>query len=140
LKIGISIAVLTTAALTVGGVVGFAADGAGKHARRAAQPDSALAAQVRVKMETARATALARASGSKFKGVELEREKGSLIWSFDLVVPGKAGIDEVNVDAVTGKVVSVGHEGARAEAREAKRDHDAAHPGSAKAANPSGRH
>jgi uncharacterized membrane protein YkoI len=42
--------------------------------------------------------------------IELEQEHGSLVWSFDLAVPGKPGIEEVNVDAVTGKIVSVEHE------------------------------
>ena len=48
--------------------------------------------------------------GSAVKALELEREHGLLIWSFDLTVAGKPGIEEVEVDALTGKVVSVEHE------------------------------
>ena len=67
---------------------------------------------------TARATALARVPGARVKSQELEREHGRLIWSFDLATAGSAGIDEVNVDARTGQVVAVQHEGPKAERRE----------------------
>jgi len=33
-----------------------------------------------------------------------------LIWSFDLTVAGKPGVEEVEVDALTGKIVGVEHE------------------------------
>jgi uncharacterized membrane protein YkoI len=45
--------------------------------------------------------------GGTVKEGELEKEKGKLIWSFDLTTPGSKGITEVNVDALTGDVVSV---------------------------------
>ena len=38
---------------------------------------------------------------------ELEREHGTLIWSFDIAKPGTRDINEVQVDAKTGEVVSV---------------------------------
>ena len=44
-------------------------------------------------------TALARVpGGTVHKGV-LEEEDGKLIYSFEIKVPGKSGIEEVNVDA-----------------------------------------
>jgi uncharacterized membrane protein YkoI len=70
-----------------------------------------LLAQTKVTEDSARSLALARVPGSAVKELELEREGGRLIWSFDLVVAGKPGIDEVNVDALTGKIVGVEHEG-----------------------------
>lgn len=55
-------------------------------------------------------TALARVPGATVKRAEIERENGRLVYSFDLVVAGTKGIEEVLVDATTGKVVSVEHE------------------------------
>src|SRR5438552_12433213 len=134
------VALLTAAWLAVGVVVGVAAEGNGKHPVHAAKPNSALAAQAKVKMETARATALAKVPRSKFKAVELERENGKLIWSFELVVPHKPGIEEVNVDAISGKIVSLEHEGPGTEAREAKQERAEARRHSTKAAKASKRH
>jgi len=42
-----------------------------------------------------------------------------LIWSFDVATPNSKDITEVNVDAVTGEVVSVEKESAESEAKEA---------------------
>ncbi len=69
-----------------------------------------LLAQAKVTEDSARAVALARVPHATVTEVELEQEHGSLVWSFDLTVAGKPGIEEVNVDALTGKVVSVEHE------------------------------
>ncbi len=54
--------------------------------------------------------AMARVPGSTVAALELEREHGLLIWSFDLMVAGKPGIEEVEVDALTGKIARVEHE------------------------------
>jgi hypothetical protein len=51
---------------------------------------------------------------------ELEVERGCLVWSFDLSVPGIPGIQEVQVDAGSGKVLSSEHEDAKQEAAERK--------------------
>ena len=64
----------------------------------------------RVSLSSARSTALAKVPGAKVKSEELEREHGKLIYSFDLEVAGKSGIQEVQIDAMTGKVVSSKHE------------------------------
>jgi uncharacterized membrane protein YkoI len=71
---------------------------------------AALVAKAKIAEDSARAVALARVPKATVKAVELEEEHGSLVWSFDLAVAGKPGIEEVNVDAVTGKIVSVEHE------------------------------
>jgi hypothetical protein len=71
-----------------------------------------------ISMEAARKTALHRVPGATVKKEELEKEHGKLIYSFDLSVPGKTGIDEVQVDAMTGKVLSVEHETPKMEAKE----------------------
>jgi len=74
---------------------------------------------VKIEEAAARATALARVPHSAVRSHELEFEGGRWIWSYDLKVAGKSGIDEVNVDANTGAVVGgVQHEGRTSEAKE----------------------
>jgi hypothetical protein len=54
--------------------------------------------------------ALTRAPGGTVKEAELEKEHGKLVWSFDIATPGTVDVTEVQVDAVTGQVVSVERE------------------------------
>ncbi len=91
------------------------------HVRRSTTRDS-LAAQAKISEATAQATALAKVPGGRVKAHELEREKGALIYSFDIVVPGRSGIEEVNVNALDGSIVSAQHEDKAAERLEAKQD------------------
>jgi uncharacterized membrane protein YkoI len=72
-------------------------------------PDS-LAAKAKVSEPVARAKAKARVPLGTPTAVELERENGHLQYSYDLTVPGRKDITEVNVDAITGAVLSVHHE------------------------------
>ncbi len=72
----------------------------------------------------ARATALAQVPGAKVRSEEFEHENGRWIYSYDLKVAGRRGIEEINVDAMTGKVVAHEHEGPKAEANEAAREHE----------------
>jgi len=72
-------------------------------------PDS-LAAHAKISEDSARAVALRRVPGGMIQELELEREGGKLVYSFDIKVARKAGITEVQVDALTGKIVSVEHE------------------------------
>jgi len=55
---------------------------------------------------------------ARIKEAELEKEKGLVIWSFDISTRGTKDITEVQVDAKTGSVVSVTTESARDEAKE----------------------
>ena len=84
-------------------------------------PDS-LVAQATVTEAAALATAQRRVRRGTVAALELEREKGVLMYSFDFKVPGKTGIDEVNVDAKTGAVLHVEHESPAAEQKEAAAD------------------
>jgi uncharacterized membrane protein YkoI len=84
-----------------------------------------LAKGAKVSLDTARATALAKVKNGTVRSEELEKEHGKLIYSFDIVVPGKSGVEEVNVNAVTGKVVNKHHESAASERREAAKEHKA---------------
>lgn len=72
---------------------------------------AALLAQAKVPEDSAFGIAKAKVPNGTVKGVELEREKEKLIWSWEFTVPGQRGVTEVNVDAVTGEVVGVEHEG-----------------------------
>ena len=77
--------------------------------KKEAQAD--LAKEARISLEAATATALKEVPGATVKSHELEREKGKLIYSFDMKIAGKSGIEEVNVDAMTGATIGkVEHE------------------------------
>ena len=78
--------------------------------------------QAKITPDVATATALAKVPGGKIDAAELENEKGKLIYSFDIKVQGKRGIEEVAVDAITGVVLSVEHETPADEAKEARAD------------------
>jgi len=70
----------------------------------------------------ARVTALAKVPDGTIKEAELEKEKGKLIWSFDIARPGTKDITEVNVNAVTGEIVAVDVEAAKDQAKEKDED------------------
>jgi hypothetical protein len=87
----------------------------------AAQPTEAeLRAQAKVSQDEATATALAKVPQGTVKSVELEKEHGKLVWSFDIAKPRAKGVTEIMVDAITGKVVSVKKETDAQEAQEAQ--------------------
>ena len=65
-----------------------------------------LMAKTKVSEDDAQKTALAKVPNGTIKESELEEEHGKLIWSFDVATPDTKDITEVNVDAVTGDVVS----------------------------------
>ena len=81
-----------------------------------------LQKEAKMTMADARTMALREVPGAKVQAGEIEREGGKLIYSFDMKVPHKSGIDEVNIDAMTGKLVSKQHETPKAEKAEAKLD------------------
>lgn len=84
------------------------------------KPNTALTKQAKITMEQARAKALTKTSGT-IESEELEKERGKLVYSFD-IRNGKGTITEVQVDAKTGKIVSVEEENAQQEAAEKSED------------------
>lgn len=98
-------------------------------AMTAKKEEAALRATAKVSEASARAIALKAVPGAAVKAAEIEKEKGKVIWSFELTVAGTKGIEEVNVDAMTGKVVGKEHE---SDAKEAKEARDEAKTGHAK--------
>lgn len=80
-----------------------------------------LASLAKVSQSDAQAAALATfkdRSKAAVKEAELEAEHGCLVYSFDITVSGKSGVQEVQVDAGNGKVLSSKHESPKAEAAE----------------------
>lgn len=76
-----------------------------------------LARQAKISPDSARKVALRHVRGGTVESVALEHEHGTLVYSYDIMVPGKTGVDEVQVDARTGRVVSFKHESPAPEKR-----------------------
>ena len=83
-----------------------------------AAKEAQLEAQAKISKADATKIALAKVPNGTMKEGEIEKEDGKLIWSFDLNTPGTKDITEVNVNAITGDVVSVEQETASGEAKE----------------------
>jgi hypothetical protein len=81
-----------------------------------------LMAQAKVTKESAQAIAMAKVPNGTIKEGELEKENGHLQWSFDMATPDSKDITEVNVDAITGEIISAAKESASDEAKEASED------------------
>jgi len=81
-----------------------------------------LLKKAKITADAATTTAQAKVPGGKIVSAEIEEENGKLLFSFDVKTAGKAGIDEVNVDALDGTVLGVQHETPRDEALERKPD------------------
>jgi uncharacterized membrane protein YkoI len=55
-------------------------------------------------------TAQAQFPNATIKSGEIEKEGGKLIYTFDIQQAGVKGIEEVNIDAMTGLVIATEHE------------------------------
>lgn len=88
----------------------------------AGESEKQLLAQAKITRQHAEEIALAAAHGGKIKSSELEREKGHLVWSFDIMKPHTSNITEVLVDAKTGQIVAVQKEHIAEQASEARAD------------------
>ena len=127
----IAVAVAIAATTTVAGAQGTTYKSAAKPAAKAsttakphkrakkAETQAELQKEAKISEATARATALKEVPNGTVKSSELEREHGKLIYSYDITVPGKTGIEEVNVNAIDGSVVAKEHETPKAEKKEA---------------------
>ena len=82
--------------------------------------EAKLEAHAKISKPQAEKIALEKVPGGTIKEGELEKEKGKLIWSFDVSTPGTADITEVHVDAITGAVLTTEQETAKEEAKEKK--------------------
>lgn len=90
----------------------------GNHQQKS-ESEAALAKEAKIKLEEAREIALKRAPG-KVESENLERERGKLVYSFDIRT-GK-NITEVQVNALDGKIVRVEKETPAKEAAEKRKE------------------
>ena len=114
-----TIAFLAIAAASAG------AQGTRRHQKKV-ETQADLGKEAKMTMTDARSLALRTVPNATIQAGEIEREGGKLIYSFDMKTPGRSGIDEVNIDAMTGKVLANQHETPAAERREAAADAKAA--------------
>jgi uncharacterized membrane protein YkoI len=133
---GIAVAVALAAATTVAGAQGTstynkstaktattATTTTKKHKKmKKEESQAALQKEAKISQDAAQATALKEVPNGTVKSSELEREHGKLIYSFDITVPGKTGIEEVNVNAIDGTVVAKQHETPKSEKKEAVKE------------------
>ena len=108
--------VMTAAALTAEASLTSAAP----KALQESQEQQRLARQAKITKEQAQETATKRAPGN-VESAELEREHGKLVYSFD-IRNSKGAITEVQVSALTGKIVRVEHENKKQEASEKRKE------------------
>jgi hypothetical protein len=108
-----SLSTLLCAGILAGSMIGCATE---------KEREAKLAAQAKISRADAEKTALAKVPNGTIKEGELEKEKGKLIWSFDITIPDSKDIKEVNVDAMTGEVVGVETETPEQQAKEAAED------------------
>jgi uncharacterized membrane protein YkoI len=90
-----------------------------------ARNEAKLARKAKITKEQAQEIALKRAPGTVESG-ELEREHGKLVYSFD-IRNAQGTIDEVQVSAITGKVVRVEHETKEQEEAEKRKEEKRKH-------------
>jgi hypothetical protein len=81
-----------------------------------------LEAQAKISKAEAEKIALDKVPGGTIKEGDIEKEKGKLLWSFDIATPGTKDITEVQVDAMTGQVLDVAKETVADQEREKKED------------------
>ncbi len=85
---------------------------------------AASSPKARISRATAQRTALSSVSGGHITQGELEVENGLKVWSFDIARPNTKVITEIQVDANTGKVVSMTFVAPKAESADgAKSNH-----------------
>ena len=88
------------------------------HEGKAARPQ----AQTKVSKAEAEKAALEKVPNGTVREAELEKEKGKLIWSFDIATPGTREITEVHVDAKSGKVIDISKESVADQEKEMRED------------------
>ena len=121
MKIKNIIGSLVTISLLTGGLTACVTEKEeGKEDAKAAA--AKLEAQAKISRAEAEKIALEKVPSGTIKEGEIEKEKGKIIWSFDIATPGTKDITEVNVDAMTGAIVDISKEKAKKEEDEEKED------------------
>ena len=81
-----------------------------------------LLARATVTPDSARRLAMAQVANGAIDEEEIEEEHGKLVYSFDIKVRGRRGVEEVQIDALNGSLVSREHETPRQAAQERAAD------------------
>lgn len=88
----------------------------------AAAEQARLQKEAKISMDEAKEIALKHVKNGKIESSELEREHGKLIYSFDIREAARKDVTEVNVDALSGKIVAIDHENLKKESAEKKQE------------------
>ena len=96
------------------------AQGAPPAAVKVTEDKPGLLKRAKVAPDSATKLALAAVPNGRVTKAEIEEEDGKLIYSFDIKVPGKRGIEEIHIDPATGAVLGREHETDAAEPAAAK--------------------
>jgi hypothetical protein len=81
-----------------------------------------LMKEAKISKAQAEKTALAKIPNGTIQSGELEREHGKLVWSFDIATHSTKNVTEMQVDAKSGKIISVKTETPADQAKEAAAD------------------
>src|SRR2546426_10674661 len=118
MKKNFALVVFVSALLTGGSLLMVQPAAAQKESEQARE--AKLARLAKITKEQAQEIALKRAPGN-VESAELEREHGKLVYSFD-IRNAKGTIDEVQVSAITGRIVRVEHENKKQEKAEKRKE------------------
>jgi hypothetical protein len=88
----------------------------------AAPNEAELMKEAKIPKGQAEKIAIHKVPHGVIKSGEIERERGRLIWSFDISSVHSSNITEVQVDAISGKIVSTQVETVKDQAKEAAAD------------------
>jgi len=108
-----------TLGLLAGGLTACESEKEGKEGAKATAAQ--LESQAKISKAEAQKIALDKVPGGTIKEGEIEKEKGKVIWSFDILTTGTKDITEVNVDAMTGAVIGVSKETVAGQEKEEKK-------------------
>lgn len=86
------------------------------------ESEAHMKARAKLTESDARKIAMAKVPNGTIKEGELEMEKGKLQWSFDISTPGTKDITEVNINAITGEIISIDKETPADQAKEKDED------------------
>ena len=121
MKIKSIICSIVTLGLLAGGLTACMTEkGEGKEGEKATS--AKLEAQAKITKAEAQKIALDKVPGGTIKEGDIEKEKGKLLWSFDIATPGTKDITEVQVDAMTGAVLDIAKETVADQEKEKKED------------------
>ena len=120
MKIKSIICSIVTLGLLAGGLTACMTEKEGKESEKASE--AKLEAQAKITKAEATKIALDKVPGGTIKEGDIEKEKGKLLWSFDIATPGTKDITEVQVDAMTGAIIDISKETVADQEKEKKED------------------